>query len=167
MSGGASGRPTLLFVLSNDYGELFDAVCFLEGLDCEARFLLPSKLFDRNRETFAHRAVRYETPQDLRAAVDDADPDLILLCSAYLFAINDILEMPALAGLLGEWRTQGRLDYGRHVQPPASAARAAEGALHQAVGAAPGRGARLSRAAAGEPARLAQLLQLPDRPGGG
>jgi hypothetical protein len=97
-------EPKLLFVLSNDYGELSNALYVLRGTGLDALLLLPERLFDTNRDTLQVPARRYTSPADVLAAVDREQPDVVFLFSAYLYAINGIFDLGALEALLGELR---------------------------------------------------------------
>ncbi|HYL18592.1 MAG TPA: hypothetical protein VEV20_07915, partial [Burkholderiales bacterium] len=97
-------EPKLLFVLSNDYGELSNALYVLRGTRLDAMLLLPERLFDANRDTLQVPARRYTSPADVLAAVDREQPDVVFLFSAYLYAINGIFDLGAGAALLDELR---------------------------------------------------------------
>jgi hypothetical protein len=97
-------EPKLLFVLSNDYGELSNALYVLRGAGLDALLLLPERLFDANRDTLRVPARRYTSPADVVAAVDREQADVVFLFSAYLYAINGIFDLGAVEALLGELR---------------------------------------------------------------
>ena len=97
-------EPKLLFVLSNDYGELSNALYVLRGTGLHAVLLLPERLFDTNRDALQVAAQRYTSPADVLAAVDREQPDVVFLFSAYLYAINGIFDLGAVEALLGELR---------------------------------------------------------------
>jgi hypothetical protein len=92
----------LLFLLSNDYGELSNALYVLGGTGLDATLLLPERLFDTNRDTLAVHARRYRTLDDVIEALDSARPDIVFLFSAYLYGINGIFELPMVEALLDE-----------------------------------------------------------------
>jgi hypothetical protein len=95
-------EPRLLFLLSNDYGELSNALYLLRGSQLDATLLLPERLFEANAGSAGIAAQRYRTMEDVLGALDRARPDLVLLFSAYLYAINGILEVSQLEALLFE-----------------------------------------------------------------
>ena len=97
-------EPKLLFVLSNDYGELSNALYVLRGTGLHAMLLLPERLFDINRATVQVPTQRYTIAADVLAAVDREQPDVVFLFSAYLYAINGIFDIGAVEALLGELR---------------------------------------------------------------
>jgi hypothetical protein len=99
--------PRLLFVPSNDYGELSAALYFLEGSDFPATLLLPERLFAANAEHLPVPASRYRSPDDVLAAVDCERPDVVFLFSAYLFAINGLFDIDATGRLIEGLRTRG------------------------------------------------------------
>lgn len=95
----AAERPRLLFVLSNDFGEVSTAVFFTLYQPFESLFLLPPKQAD-----IAHsipvEARPYSSVGDVLAAVEQFKPDLVLLCSAYLYYPNNIFTMEELHQLV-------------------------------------------------------------------
>ena len=97
-------EPKLLFVLSSDYGELSNALYVLRGTGLDATLLLPERLFDTNRDTLQVPARRYTSPADVLAVVEREQPDVVFLFSAYLYAINGIVDLGAVEALLGELR---------------------------------------------------------------
>ncbi|HEY2156359.1 MAG TPA: hypothetical protein VGH33_12065 [Isosphaeraceae bacterium] len=99
--------PRLLFVLSNDYSELSDALYFLEGTDFAATLLLPDRLFAANAEHLPVPASRCRTPDDILAAVDRERPDIVFLFSAYLFAANGLFDIDETGRLIEGLRARG------------------------------------------------------------
>jgi hypothetical protein len=96
----------LLFLLSNDYGELSNALYVLRDEGLDATLLLPERLFDANRDALAVRARRYGTLADVIDALDSERPDIVFLFSAYLYVVNGIFELGTVEALLDE--LQGR-----------------------------------------------------------
>lgn len=101
-----SDKTKLLFILSNDYGELFDAMCFVMGLRFDPVFLMPPKLFDLNHASFPYRVHCYISASDLQDVVDTEKPDIVLLFSGYLYVMNNILDTETLEKLIAQWRDQ-------------------------------------------------------------
>lgn len=95
-------EPKLLFLLSNDYGELSNALYVLGGTGLDAALLLPERLFDANRDALQIRSQRYATLADVVDALDAEQPDVVFLFSAYLYAINGIFDLHAVEALLTE-----------------------------------------------------------------
>lgn len=94
----------LLFLVSNDYGELSNALYVLRGTGLNATLLLPERLFEANGNGLGLRARRYGALADVLDALDRERPDIVFLFSAYLYAINGIFELPQVEALLGELR---------------------------------------------------------------
>lgn len=107
MSDATRARPKLLFVLSADHGELFNAMYFLAGTDADASLALPPRLFELNEGALPHRLHRYESVADIVAAVDAERPDVVLLFSGYLLVVNRIFDLEALDELLAALRARG------------------------------------------------------------
>jgi len=99
--------PRLLFVLSSDYGELANALYFVRDQPFHSTFLLPDRLFAANAGRLPVSARAYYAAADVLAAVDAESPDLVLLFSGYLFPVNQILEVDAVAGLVTELNRRG------------------------------------------------------------
>jgi hypothetical protein len=95
-------EPKLLFLLSNDYGELSTALYVLRGTGLDATLLLPERLFDANRDTLQVRSQLYANLADVVDALDREQPDVVFLFSAYLYAINGIFDLAAVEALLAE-----------------------------------------------------------------
>lgn len=94
-------RPKLLFVLSGDHGELFNAVYFVMGTSLRAAFLMPPKLLTLNRPGFPYRAHGYSAVSDVLDVVDRERPDLVLFFSGYLYVINKILDTGSVEQMIG------------------------------------------------------------------
>lgn len=101
-----SDKTKLLFILSNDYGELFDAMCFVRGLRFDPIFLVPTKLFDLNHASFPYPMHCYNSTNDIQNVVDSEKPSIVFLFSGYLYVMNNILDAAALEKLIAQWRDQ-------------------------------------------------------------
>ena len=101
-----SDKAKLLFILSNDYGELFDAMCFVMGLRFDPVFLMPPKLFKVNHTTLPYPVHCYNSASDIRSIVEKEKPDIVLLFSGYLYVMNNIMNAEALEKLIAQWRDQ-------------------------------------------------------------
>jgi hypothetical protein len=99
-------RAKLLFVLSNDYGELSNAMYLLTGCEFRPLLLMPDRLFAVNQDTLPVPASRYGTLQDALAAVERERPDIVFLFSGYLYAINDIFDLETVETLVRELRNR-------------------------------------------------------------
>jgi hypothetical protein len=94
--------PRLLIVVSQDYGELSNALALTNGTPLDATLLLPDRLYAANRESLPLPAARYADPRDVVAAVERDRPDLVCLFSGYLYAANNLFDLARLENLLGE-----------------------------------------------------------------
>src|SRR6266581_181742 len=103
MTGGNIEETKLLFILSSDYGELFDAMSLVIGSRLNAVFLMPAALFSVNGTALPYRTYRYNSASDIQSFIDREKPDLALLFSGYLYAVNDILDEESLERLLHAW----------------------------------------------------------------
>lgn len=92
--------PKLLFVLSNDFGELANALYLLQGYDFNATLLLPERLFAINRDTLPVPARCFRSLEEAIAAIDAEEPAIAFLFSGYLYAINQIFDLAATATLV-------------------------------------------------------------------
>jgi hypothetical protein len=105
MSGGGA---TLLFVVSNDFGELAISLGFVHGYPFQTRLLLPDRLFEANRESLPAPVARWTSVDDVLAAVASTDPDVVFLCSAYLYAFNGLVSVDDVERLIATLRESGR-----------------------------------------------------------
>ena len=93
-------RPKLLFVISNDYGELSAATYFAMGGEFEVAMVLPPRLYASNQSSLPYESSRYESAGDVLEIIARKRPDVVLLFSGYLYAINGIFKLPELAELV-------------------------------------------------------------------
>lgn len=100
MTGLTFARARLLFVLSNDYGELATAMYLLAGQAFEPVFLLPDRLLALNRGALPGAAYRYGSAPEIIEHVERERPDVVFLFSGYLYGINDILPVEAVEALV-------------------------------------------------------------------
>lgn len=98
--------PRIVFVLSQDYGELFNAMYFAAGGAFESVLLMPSRMHLANRESLPYPSHPYHSAQELAALVEAAAPDVVVLFSGYLFVINKLLTEKELTELLSAWRAR-------------------------------------------------------------
>lgn len=93
--------PRVLCLLSADFGEYVTASLFAREQPFEVRFALPEAL----ARFVPPGAVGHHVYRDFaeaRALAAAARPDLVLLASGYLYAVNRIASLEALAALLRE-----------------------------------------------------------------
>jgi hypothetical protein len=102
----AESPRRLLIVVSQDFGELSNALQLTRDTRLRARLLLPDKLLAANRTGLPLPATRYGCPRDVLDAVEREPPDLVCLFSGYLYAANNLLDLSALDALLGELRAR-------------------------------------------------------------
>jgi hypothetical protein len=101
--------PRLLFALDNDFGELTTLEYFVLGqaLGGRTTLLLPPRLYVHNVDAIPGRTHRYESVEDVLRAVDRERPDVVFLCSGYLFCEHLGFTPSDLARLVGLLREQG------------------------------------------------------------
>lgn len=92
--------PRCLFALSTDFGEFVTANILSRGQPLERRFALPTRLapFARGLDG----AAPYASVSELQGMIEDQRPDVVVLSSGYLFAINGLFGPEALASLVAE-----------------------------------------------------------------
>ena len=97
-----AGRAKLLFVLSNDHGELSNAMYLVTGGAFETVLLMPERLFALNTSGLPGRAFRYGSVQDVIGCVDREAPDIVFLFSGYLYGINNLFDVDAVERTVSE-----------------------------------------------------------------
>jgi hypothetical protein len=101
--------PDLLFVLDEDYGELTTVMLLLLGQDLAGRAVLamPARLAARNRAALGGRVREYDDLGELRGLIDEIEPTLVLLCSAYLLGVHGLCDNAGLEQLVGDLERRG------------------------------------------------------------
>ena len=98
--GGSQEAETarMLFILDNDFGELTTVMYLLLGLKRADRIMvqMPERLYEANSEAFPGRTFCYQSVADLEQAVESFSPDIVFLCSGYLYCMHDICSHQAL-----------------------------------------------------------------------
>ena len=99
----------VLIVVTRDHGEFSLAMSFLRGqrLAGRATMLLPDNLYPSYRESAGVPATPYAGSDDILAAVDAAEPDIVCLFSGYLFEQGNLLSPESLNQLLQRLRDRG------------------------------------------------------------
>src|SRR5436190_17935678 len=99
----------LLFVLDNDFGELTTAMYLLAGQEFASRstLMLPDRVYRPNRDSLPVRTQRYEGLQDLLTVVEAEQPEVVVLCSGYLFSTHGTLSLASLEKLVQHLRGAG------------------------------------------------------------
>lgn len=97
-----AGSARLLFILDNDFGELTTVMYLLLGQDWADRvmLLLPGQLHETNSDIIPGRTLRYQSIEDVERVVDAFRPDIVFLCSGYLYALHDLFSHEELDYLL-------------------------------------------------------------------
>ena len=98
-----------LFVLDNDYGELTTLMYFVLGqpLSRQAKLLLPERLIANNPDALPERTCRFDSMNEILRVVDADQPEIVFLCSAYLFSYHNLISFEELQGLVGALRERG------------------------------------------------------------
>ena len=101
--------PRLLVVVSDDYGELGNALYFLNGLALSPPplVLMPRSLAQADAGDGHFEARTYATLDDLRRAVTQFQPDVALIFSAYLLAVGRRLSWVSSLALFRLLRRRG------------------------------------------------------------
>jgi tetratricopeptide (TPR) repeat protein len=101
--------PRLLFVLDTDFGELATVKFFILGQELAGRstLLLPEKLYRHNVDAIPGRTQRYASADDILAAVDREQSDIVLLCAGYLLCPHLEFTAGDLARLIDGLRERG------------------------------------------------------------
>ena len=92
----------MLFLLSNDFGELSNALYVLSSQPFarEATLLLPPRIYRGNEQCIPGQVRQYSTLPDILGAVDDIAPDIVFLFSGYLFTINELFDLDEFTALI-------------------------------------------------------------------
>lgn len=92
----------LLFILDNDFGELTTVMYLLFGqrwID-DMMVLVPERLYKTNNDAFPGRTFCYQSLQDVERVIGSFHPDIVFLCSGYLYAMHNIFSHGELAYLV-------------------------------------------------------------------
>lgn len=96
-------KTKLLFVITKDFGELYNAVQLAEGLSAEneIHFLMPEKMFNLNSNQFCFPLRKYSSFADLKKELIGVAPLVCFLFSGYLLTINNLISNKELEQFLG------------------------------------------------------------------
>lgn len=99
----------LVFVISNDYGELSNALYFLQGqaLASRATLLLPPRVYAVNKDRLPVPVVEYTTAGEVVEIVRRIEPAVVFLFSGYLYTINELFSVESLEMLIQFLREKG------------------------------------------------------------
>ena len=96
--------PRVLIIVSGDFGELANSLALIKGANFEATLLVPKRLFAANNGEFPVTAVEYvpfdDTVKVWKSIVEELRPDVVMLFSAYLYAINRIMSQEDISQFL-------------------------------------------------------------------
>ncbi|MEQ9410470.1 MAG: hypothetical protein RIK87_22235 [Fuerstiella sp.] len=107
MSSSTPARPRILIVVSQDHGELFNAVYLLEGMNIDALLLLPQRLHVLNCEDLRIPCAAFDSCSTLLNQVRLYRPDIVLLFSGYLLVMNQLLTSQKLEQLVTTLNSEG------------------------------------------------------------
>ncbi len=99
--------PRVLLLVSNDFGELTNALAFARGCGPGALLLLPEKLSQLNPGALDVRHLAYRDSAHAAASIEAQAADALLLFSGYLLVINQLFDLPGLTTLLARARMRG------------------------------------------------------------
>lgn len=96
-------------VVSGQHSEVASAEMLLrtQAIAVDARILLPPALHAVHRASFGTRAAPYASLADIKGVVAAHDPQIVFLCSAYLFALDKTLSRREVSELLDFLRLRG------------------------------------------------------------
>lgn len=101
-------RARLLFLLSNDYGELATAMYLLMESEFRPVLLMPDRLFAVNGESLLVPAYRYTSLREVTETIEREQPDIVFLFSGYLYAVNNIFDIETTETLVRDLRKRHR-----------------------------------------------------------
>lgn len=90
----------MLFILSADHGELFNAMYFMMGMPFASALAMPPRTAAIHAGSLPYPIHPYDTLDDLLKIVDQTDPDIVLLFSGYLYAANHLLNPTDVGSLM-------------------------------------------------------------------
>ncbi len=92
----SAAERRVLFVVSDDHGELSNAVWLLLGRRFEAELLLTPRLLALNPDVLPAPAQSYTSAQEVIDATQRLRPDAVFLLSGYLYAANGIFAIDGM-----------------------------------------------------------------------
>ena len=94
-------RARILFVFSTDYGEIVNADLFCKDQSFDVIGLFPEKN-GKSDVDFCQEKYYFQNDQQIIDRIVDSEPNLIVLASAYLLVINNVLDQTQLTNLISE-----------------------------------------------------------------
>jgi hypothetical protein len=95
-----NGSPKLMFVLAAAFGELFNAMYMVVGCSFRTAFAMREPWYSLNRASLPGPSYRIDDLASLLAAIDQENPDLVCLFSAYLYPDDRIVDFGDLDRLV-------------------------------------------------------------------
>jgi len=101
--------PRLLFVLDNDFGELSTVMYLLTGQVFfeSSTVLLPERTYLPNKDRLKLPVEQYESLADILSVCDRDNPDIVFLCTGYLFSTHGTLKLDDLEELVNVLAKKG------------------------------------------------------------
>ncbi len=98
----ATPDARLMFLISDDYGELGNVMYILKGqkFTDHTTLLLSPRIYATHGDTLPGQIRKYRGLQDIVDAVDDRKPDIVFLFSGYLYTINSVLSQECVEKLI-------------------------------------------------------------------
>jgi hypothetical protein len=103
----ATAERRVLIVVSDDFGELSNAVWLLLGSRFRAELLVPERMRAINEDVLPIPAQTYESVEDVLDAAERLRPEVVFLLSGYLYAVNGIFDTDGVRRLVVALRALG------------------------------------------------------------
>jgi hypothetical protein len=103
----AATERRVLIVVSDDFGELSNAVWLLLGSRFLAELLVPERMRAINEDVLPIPAQSYASAEDVIAAAERLRPEVVFLLSGYLYAVNGIFDAASLQRLIAGLQALG------------------------------------------------------------
>lgn len=98
-------RPLCLFVVSADFGEFVTATLFARKQAFDSVFLLPGRLA-QSLVPVGENTVLYGDVDDVEHSINRLRPDMVVLASGYLFAVNGLISPSRLGPFVERLRAR-------------------------------------------------------------
>ena len=92
--------PKLMFVITEAFGELFNAMYLVMGCRFRAVFAMREPWYSLNHTGLPGKTYGFNNFVDLLAAIDEESPDLVCLFSGYLYVKDQIIDFKHLDDLI-------------------------------------------------------------------
>jgi hypothetical protein len=101
-----ASKAKLLFLISNDFGELSNAMYLVKGYNFQTVILMPKRLFSINQNSLSILTYCYHSIHDVTRIAAQEKPDIVFLFSGYLYSINDIFSIETVENLIDELKNK-------------------------------------------------------------